>query len=221
MGVLIPVVLLLRRQWKATAVAAAATAGLVLVSGLVFGWASWAAYFDWTAKLQAEMLLRAKPIFFYFMPTAYVSVWLATKSFAASVATQLILGIAAVAIVVRAALSRMDWRELGFVTATATFLVLPYAFNYDMIVVGLSAAILLFGKGRRLHWAGRIVALFALGTPILVMGANYLSVPLLPFLLLAFLWVQARAYAPREVEAGSRQRRTATGVIVPCPARHA
>jgi hypothetical protein len=115
----------------------------------------------------------------------------------------------------------MDWRELGFVTATATFLVLPYAFNYDMIVVGLSAAILLFGKGRRLHWAGRIVALFALGTPILVMGANYLSVPLLPFLLLAFLWVQARAYAPREVEAGSRRRRTATGVIVPCPARHA
>jgi hypothetical protein len=200
MGVLIPLVLLLRRQWKAVAVAAGGTLVLILLSGLAFGWGAWADYFTWTAKLQTDMLLRDKPIFFYFMPTAYVSVWLATKSFAAAVAAQLLVGAAAVAILARAALSPIEWRELGFVTATATFLVLPYAFNYDMIVIGLAAAILLFGKGRRLRWAGRIVALFALGTPILVMGANYEAIPLLPFLLLASLWVQARAYAPPKLQ---------------------
>lgn len=196
MGVLIPLVLLLRRQWKATAVAAGATVVLVLASALAFGWSSWAAYFEWTARLQAQMLVGDKPVFFWFMPTAYVSAWLVTKSFAASVAAQLLFGAAAVFILVRAALSEMDWPDLGLLAATATFLVLPYAFNYDMAAVCLAAAILLFRKGRRLHWLGRIVALFALGSPILVMGANYEGVPLLPALLLAFLWVQWRAALP-------------------------
>jgi hypothetical protein len=212
MGVLIPLVLLLRRQWKAAAVAAAATLALVALSGLIFGWASWAAYFDWTARLQAEMLLRHKMVFFYFMPTAYVTALLATKSFAVALAAQILFGAAALVILVRAALSRMPWPELGLVTATATFLVLPYAFNYDMVVVGVAATILLFGQP--LHWAGRIIALFALGTPILVMGANYEAIPLLPALLLAFLFVQARACSrPVENRASPAWQRSKQGHI--------
>jgi alpha-1,2-mannosyltransferase len=213
MGVLIPLVLLLRRQWTAIGVAAAATLVLVLVSGLLFGWQAWAGYWTWTAHLQADMLLRTDPLFFQFMPTAYVSVWLATGSFAAAVAAQIILGLAAVAVVVRASLSDIRWPLLGLLTATATFLVLPYAFNYDMGVVGLSAAILLFGEGKRLHWAGRIVALFAFGTPILVLGANYERIPLLPLLLLAFLWVQYRAYAPR-TDKGKAPERARPGALL-------
>ena len=50
------------------------------------------------------------------------------------------------------ALSQM-WRirrlasvELAFPAATATFLILPYAFNFDMTVVALGFAILLFDR---------------------------------------------------------------------------
>jgi hypothetical protein len=197
MGVLIPVVLLIRRQWTAAAVAAGGTLALVGASALVFGWSAWFDYFHWTAWLQANMLLRNQPVFFYFMPSAYVSAWVAFKSFPVAVSVQLLLGLAAVAITARAAFKKMDWPDLGMLTATATFLVLPYAFNYDMGVVGLSAAILLLGQGKRLHWAARIVTLLAFGTPILVMGANYERIPLLPLVLLAFLWVQYRAYVSR------------------------
>ncbi len=196
MGVLIPLVLLIRRQWAVIAVAAGATLALILASAAVFGWQPWVDYWTWTVRLQASMLVAPNPLFFDLMPTGYVSMWVASKMFAAAVATQLIVGAAAVAITVRSALSRMNWRDLGLVTATATFLVLPYAFNYDMTVVGVAAAILLFGNRKRLHWAGRILALVAFGAPILVAGANYERIPVLPFLLLAFLWVQARAYAP-------------------------
>lgn len=194
MGVLIPLVLLVRGEWRAIGVAAAATAALASVSVLMFGWQAWVDYYNWTAHLQAEMLVRERSVFFYFMPTAYVAAWLATKVLSFAVAAQLCAAAAAVVIVVRSARSEMAWPELGLVTATATFLVLPYAFNYDMAVVGLGALVLLLRRRERLHGAGRTVALVALGTPILVMGANYTGVPVQPLFLLAFLFVQARAY---------------------------
>jgi alpha-1,2-mannosyltransferase len=79
-------------------------------------------------------------------------------------------------------------------TATATFLVLPYAFNYDMGVVGLGAAMLLFDRKRQLDLFERMVALLALGAPVLVLMLSPIAVPILPLALLGFLWVQARAY---------------------------
>ena len=195
MGVLIPLVLMLRGEWRTIASAAAGTIVLVAASLLLFGLQPWLNYFDWTAGLQAQFLLRQKEFFFYLMPTPYVSFWLATKSFPLAVAGHALVASAATAIVVRAARSAMSWPQLGLVTATATFLVLPYAFNYDMAVVGLGAAILLFARGERAGWMARIAALFAFAAPILVLVANYYFVPLLPLLLLGFLYVQERAFA--------------------------
>jgi hypothetical protein len=78
--------------------------------------------------------------------------------------------------------------------ATATFLVLPYAFNYDMEVVGLGAAMLLFDPRRQLDIVGRVLALLALGSPVLILLLGPHIVPILPLALLGFLCVQARAY---------------------------
>ena len=77
--------------------------------------------------------------------------------------------------------------------ACATFLVLPYAFNYDMPVVGLAAATLLFGRERLIDPLGRTLALVALGMPVMVLVAGPLA-PVLPLALLGFLWIQVRAY---------------------------
>ena len=198
MGVLIPLVLLLRGEWRVVAAAAATAAALVGASLLAFGPAAWANYFDWTASLQASFLQREKSFFLYLMPTPYVGFWLASKTLAVALAGHALVALAALAIVVRAARSAMTWPELGLVTATATFLVLPYAFNYDMAVVCLAAAILLLGRGRRLGWLARGVALLAFAAPVLVIAANYYWIPLVPLALLAFLWLQARSYAPVE-----------------------
>jgi hypothetical protein len=196
MGVLIPLVLLARCEWRTIAAAGAATLALIALSITFFGWQAWANYFDWTAKLQASYLVRDKAFFLYLMPTPWVSFWMATKTAWLAIAGHLCIAAAAVAIVVRAARSAMPWPELGLLTATATFLVLPYAFNYDMVLVGLAAAILLFGRGRALPWYGRILAMLAFAAPLLVFLANYFLVPLLPLVLLGFLFVQLRAYLP-------------------------
>ena len=196
MGVLIPLVLLVRGEWRAFATAAAGTAAMIAASILVFGLQAWANYFGWTAGLQASFLAKQQAFFFYLMPTPYVSVWVATKAALLAVAAQVAFAVAALLVVVRAARSAMPWPELGLLTATATFLVLPYAFGYDMAVVGLGAAILLFRRGERPGWLGRGLALIAFAAPILVFAANYFLVPLLPLALFGFLLVQLRCYLP-------------------------
>ena len=194
MGVLIPLLLLLRQSWQAILAAAAGTAALVAASLVAFGTGPWATYFTATASLQAHLLVKEHAFFFAMMPTTYSTVWEAFGSFQLAVLAQCATAAAAIFVIARAARTEIAWTELGLMLATATFLVLPYAFNYDMGVVGLGAAMLLFdGKGR-LDLVGRVLALIALGIPVLVLTLSSTVSPVLPLALLGFLFVQARAY---------------------------
>jgi len=194
MGVIIPLLLLIRRKWYAIAAAAAGTLALVAVSLLLWGGGPWAVYLRDTSSLQLGLLTKQHEFFFRMMPTAYMTFWVAYGKLPLAVAAQCLAAAAALFVVARAALSRIAWTELGMMAATATFLVLPYAFNYDMEVVGIGAALLLFDPKRRLDVAGRVLALLALGSPVLILLLGPHLVPILPVALLGFLWVQARAY---------------------------
>jgi hypothetical protein len=196
MGVLIALVLLLRREWRVVAIAAAGTAALVAASMAAFGLDPWVYYLVDTSRLQAGLLARDNAFFFLMMPTPYAAFFRAFDSIAIAAAAQGLIAAAALIVLVRATLRGTAWPELGLLTATATFLVLPYAFNYDMGVVCLSAAMLLFGKGPRLDVIDRAFALLAFGSPILVFALTWLKIPLMPLALFGFLLVQARAYAP-------------------------
>jgi len=193
MGVVIPPLLLLRRQGAVITTAAIGTLGLIGASLLLFGGAAWLNYLVGTSSLQAHLLVKSQAFFFTMMPTTYASIWSTSGAFALAVAAQCATALAALTILTRAALRGLAWRELGLMAATATFLVLPYAFNYDMPVVGLAAAMLLFGRNRLTDPVHRAIALLALGTPVLVLIAGPLA-PVLPLALLGFLWVQVSAY---------------------------
>lgn len=194
MGVLIPLLLLLRQRWPVILVAVAGTLALVVLSLLLFGGAPWVAYLTGTSRLQMHLLVKEHAFFFSMMPTAYSTAWTAFTSVKLAILAQCLFAIPAIVIMVRAARTDIAWTDLGLMAATATFLVLPYAFNYDMEVVGIGAALLLFDSKRQLDLVGRILALIALGTPVLVLVLSARTVPLLPVALLGFLWVQARAY---------------------------
>lgn len=213
MGILVALVLLLRRDWRVIRAAAAGTATLLAASLLVFGWTPWANYLGGTSAIQVEILTRQHAPFFLMMPTAYAGFLTAFGNIALAIAAQCLFAAAALALLVRAALRATPWPELGLMTATATFLVLPYAFNYDMAVVGLGALMLLFGRERKIDLAGRIFALFAFGAPVLVFLTTYFQLPILPVALLGFLHAQSTAYVPATTDAPSlwKTPRTALG----------
>ena len=79
----------------------------------------------------------------------------------------------------------------GLATATASFLVLPYAFNYDMTVVGVAALLALHGAAERPGFV-RIGALLAFLLPLLVVNLNNAGLPAGPAVLTLLLAAQLR-----------------------------
>ena len=75
-------------------------------------------------------------LFIRMMPTIMPSLALAGVSAGLAAIVQVVVALGAIGLL----LWRMpkDSGEAGLATATATFLVLPYAFNYDMTVAGLA-----------------------------------------------------------------------------------
>ena len=206
MGVLIPLVLLLRLQWRTIAAAAAGTLALVAASILAFGWSAWVSYFEVTIGVQVGLLTDGAGLFLRMMPTPYVSLWTAGGNVALALLAQLLFAAAAIALLVRATLRDTPWPELGMMIATATFLVLPYAFNYDMGVVGIAALMLLYGKGRELSPIERLFCLLALIAPVAVLALNPMGMPILPVALLGFLYTQSKAYVPAGPQNEKRPR---------------
>jgi hypothetical protein len=168
MGLFIALSALTSRRVVAWAVAGTLT--LVLVSALLFGVASWEAFFLKTTATQADILTRAKDEYYFrLMPTTFVAAGRGQIAVFAHVL------VAAATIVLLARRPTLD----PFALATATFLVLPYAFNYDMTVACLGFAIILYRDWSTLgRWRQAALSLAFL-VPVLTISAPWLSPPLL------------------------------------------
>lgn len=202
LAILAPIVFLYRREWRAFAAAAFTVVALVGLSILLFGPDLWTIYLTRTAMVQAAMVDDVRTFFIRMMPTIMPSLALAGVGTAVSAAVQIVVALGAIGLL----LWRMpkDSEEAGLATATATFLVLPYAFNYDMTVAGL-AGLLVLQRGRSGgSIAFTLAAAFAFLVPMSVMYFGLVDIPVGPpaliFQLLALLGLIAppRAAAGRE-----------------------
>ncbi|HEX2762905.1 MAG TPA: glycosyltransferase family 87 protein [Allosphingosinicella sp.] len=179
LAVLAPFVLLRRREWKAIAAAAATVILLVGVSAAVFGTDLWVTYLTETTRLQAAMVDDTDSFFITMMPTVLPSLALLGVSVAAGTVVQIVVGLTALSLLLWK-LPR-DSREAGLATAAATFLVLPYAFSYDMTAAGLGA-LLLFRRALD-DEAGAGYSFAALGAalvPMIILYTNFFGYPVSP-----------------------------------------
>ncbi len=142
LGLLLPLMLLLTREWRAIAAAVATTAALVVATGLLFGFSIWPEYIRQVLPLQSAILTDGQGIFTLMMPTVFMNARIAHLPLAAAWTLQGAVSVAAVA-----AVAWTYWRPRDPVLSvsllvTAGFLVTPYAFNYDMVVFGWIIALL-------------------------------------------------------------------------------
>ena len=179
LAVLAPLVLLHRREWRAILAAAATSVGLVLLSIILFGPELWTTYLGRTAMLQAAMVDDLGTFFIQMMPTLMPSLALiGVPTFAAGV----IQGLLAAAVA-----GLLWWRmpddskAAGLAAATATFLVLPYAFSYDMTVAGLAGLLLFRTRGDALSAVAFLL-------PLLLLILNAIPAPLAPLVIGFQLW---------------------------------
>ncbi|MEA3051845.1 MAG: hypothetical protein QOG72_748 [Sphingomonadales bacterium] len=197
LAVLAPLILARRGEWKAFGAAFATVAGLAALSAAVFGPDLWLTWLGVTVGFQASMVDDVGAYFLMMMPTLVPTFSAFGMPAAAAWTLQILAGAAAIA----ALLLRMpsDSRSAGLAGGVATFLVLPYAFNYDMTVPGL-AALLLFARLRSDPERGAALATgLAFLLPLTVQTFGLLNFPAPAFILAALLVLML--WPPRDIRA--------------------
>jgi alpha-1,2-mannosyltransferase len=142
LGLLLPVMLVLTGQWRAILAAVATTAALVVATGLLFGFEIWPEYVRQVLPVQSAILTEGQGIFTMMMPTVFMNARIAHLPLDVAWALQIAVSLAAAAAVVWTYWRRRDPVLSVALFVTATFLVTPYAFNYDMVVFGWPLALL-------------------------------------------------------------------------------
>lgn len=194
LGLLIALTMLLRKKIRPILIACAVALSLIGLSILMFGGDLWRTWLVETSALQTRIMTAPGPKFYYFMmPSAYIALREAPASLAFMAQTG--FAIAALALFWKARDARAQ--DLAFVSASATAVIMPYIFNYDLTVCSLGFAILLFGRWETLTTWERAALWFAFAAPLLVMVFN----PIGPLSLLAGLFVQASHATGRNGEA--------------------
>lgn len=139
LAILIPLVLLLRGQWKALAGGALTVAVLIAATSALYGWSVWSDFLFGAGSVQAGLIDAGRSFYGNMSTSLATGVLRVSDDWGLAFGAQTLLGLAAVAMLVAAARRALPTPELAMLTATATFLVLPYAFNYDLTVVMIAA----------------------------------------------------------------------------------
>ena len=204
LGLLIPLLLLYDRNWRTIGWALLASALLVALSAAMFGIASWAAYVTDALAYQRSVMTDWYGIFLRMMPTVFGSVRTLGFSPATATQAQLPVTICAFAAVLWLLYRERDGLRRAFTVTCATFLVTPYAFNYDMGALCVCAAVL---AGARRETGPRALSLLPIALVAAISSAvtnlGRANIPVTPLVLaagLAAVIVAARRVSDDPVE---------------------
>lgn len=191
LAVLVPFALVLRREWAAIVSAAITVLVLFATSTFEYGFQPWRDLFFGTGPFLAS-LINARGSFFGFMSTsAATAAFSRGASLPLALACQLVFAAGGLYAIVASALSKAPLREFALLTATATFVVLPYGFNYDMTVPMLGALFVMATADRsKMDWR---LAFYGFIAPQFGMLLAAAGLPLMPIMIAGLLCAQFRA----------------------------
>lgn len=203
LGLLIPVLLAFDRNWRTAAWSMLVAVSLVALSAALFGVASWSAYLTDTLAYQRSVMTDWYGIFLRMMPTMFGSVRTLGFSPATAAQAQLPVTIFGLAAVLWLLYRERDGLRRAFAITCGTFLVTPYAFNYDMGALTVCAA-LLAGRAQvpESGALARLPIALVAAIPAAVMNLGRAGVPIAPLVLAAGLLalvVAARRVSSRPV----------------------
>jgi hypothetical protein len=191
LGLLIPLLLVFDRNWKAIGWSTLFAVLLFALSVAFCGIDSWRGFLHETVAYQGSVMTDWKGIFLKMMPTAFGSIRALGYSHIAASFVQLNVSIAALALIVWLLFKEPDPLRRCFVVTCGTFLVTPYAFNYDMGALSVIAA-LLAASNRAPAARAEVIAIAAVaGISAAVTNVGRAGWPITPLVLAAGLLVIA------------------------------
>jgi hypothetical protein len=209
LGLVLPLVLLAGREWRAFAGAAASAIGLCLLSLILFGpepWQAWVANAGRIAEIASEGLAG-----WHRMASVYGALRLAGLAAAPAWALH---GLVALAAAAAAAWVWYRTTEIGAragALAAATALASPYLFVYDLMIL-VAPFLWLIGRGRLLWLLGLVWAILFLA---MVQTAGWSGgpnlAPLAALALLGLILAQLRGLSASASETAPEPRAAALG----------
>jgi alpha-1,2-mannosyltransferase len=209
LGVLLPLVLALTGRWRTIAAAAATIGALFAATTLAFGGKVWTAYWFDAMPTQSNVVFGVFQHYMVHMPTAFMNARVA------GIPTPFALCIqAVVSLVTLAAVIWTYWRPRDPVLSTsllliAVFTVTPYAFNYDMVVLGWVTVQLMDRDDNTVWDYALMLAVWAMPFLTALLGLASIPASCLPILglggrLVWRMWTAERACRPAEIGLAAR-----------------
>jgi alpha-1,2-mannosyltransferase len=197
LGLLLPIMLVSEGRWRTVLAATGTALALAGLTTAMFGAAIWSDYAAKVAPVQAWVMAEGKGIFTVMMPTPFMNARIAGLDAGMAYAVQGVASAMGLAAMLWTFVRRRDPLISALVLATATFLVSPYAFDYDM---GLFTALLLGLAGK----AGTSPALLRMGLavwmlPLACVVLGLFKLPVAAPTLAVFLWMLLRELRLAEV----------------------
>lgn len=206
LAVLIPLVLLIRRDWQAIAAAAASTCTMIVASGFVYGWAAWHAFLTLATGKQLSVI-DAQGAFFGKMSASAATAILETGGgWTMALVGQGLLAALGITLVVVAVWRGIATRQLALLVATCTFLVLPYSINYDLVVVCIGAWVVMSNPAN--PPIDRALAALGFMAPQIGLLLSMLGAPVTPLMLAALAIAQFRVAMRRADPANAAAARS-------------
>ncbi|HEX6660583.1 MAG TPA: glycosyltransferase family 87 protein, partial [Sphingomicrobium sp.] len=196
-AVLVPIALLLRRSWVAIVSAAVTVVMLIAATSLLYGWETWQSFILNMVGPQTSLIDARNGFFTYMSASTTTAVLRMTGSHAVALAAQLIVAGGALVTLVLAALRKPPTADFALLTATLTFLVLPYGFNYDLTVVEIGALAILVRSELPLKW--RVMAAIGFLAPSVGMLFSASRIAIMPAMLALLAYSQFRTLRPSAV----------------------
>ena len=202
LAILIPLALAMRKEWRAIFSAAGTAMALFASTAAIYGLQPWIEFLFGTSRIQAG-LIDPRGSFFGLMSTSPASATFEMfGDWRLALVVQLGFCVLAVALVVMAGLRRAPVQAYALLVATATFLILPYAFNYDMTVPMIGALAAMSASASKLDWR---LGFYGFLAPQLGMVTAAFGLPLMPIMIAGLAIAQFRMCC-RRTGAGADRR---------------
>ena len=218
LGLLLPLVLAMTGRWRVIAAAAATTVILVGATAWLYGVEVWTSYLTTVVRQQKALQEYGEGLLFLQVPSAFWAARLVGLPLSAAWVLQAIVSVAALAAVAWTFWRRRDPVLSNALLTVAIFLFAPYTLNYDMVIFGWVAALLLQRRDNEILDDYLIIGLWTLAATMMLAGLVHvpLAMPLLAAFAGRLLWRLAKDEPRQPVGAG-----TPAGLAVPAigPAR--
>ena len=165
LGLLIPFLLLAERRWAVIGWTLVMSAGLTGISVLAFGPGAWRAFFEETLPYQRFVASSWDGLFLYMMPTWFASLRAVGVPHELALALHGAIVLPLIALCLAGFWKASDEAARSRLLLAGTFVLTPYAFNYDLGAL-LAVAAIWFVSRREQGWSSALGGAFVLALPL-------------------------------------------------------